>query len=269
MLLFIKGFIIGIGKIIPGVSGAMLAINFNVYERAIDALVNFFSDWKENLKYILLLGSGIILSIILCSNLMIYLLNNYFFVTMMLFLGLIVGGTFNFSKNIRYDIKKLGIVILVSLIFSLISICNLDNIYVIKNNFFDNIMFFFGGIIEIMASIIPGISGTAIQMMIGIYDRILLLIANIFNISYVIENVNLYISYGIGMGLSFIVCSYLINYFLKNYREYTYSVILGLCISSIIFLVIKTFSIKFIFFEFVVGVMIFFFGLLTSIIMDK
>lgn len=45
--LFLKGFIIGIGKIIPGLSGSLLAINFNVYERAIKAISNFFSDWKK------------------------------------------------------------------------------------------------------------------------------------------------------------------------------------------------------------------------------
>ena len=85
MILFIKGFIIGIGKIIPGVSGALLAINFKVYERAIEAVVNFFDDWKKNLLFITKLGSGIILSIVLCSNGIIYLLNNYRFITMMFF----------------------------------------------------------------------------------------------------------------------------------------------------------------------------------------
>ena len=52
MLLFLKGIIIGIGKIIPGVSGALLAINFNVYERLLNSLTNFFDDWKNNLKFI-------------------------------------------------------------------------------------------------------------------------------------------------------------------------------------------------------------------------
>ena len=41
-----KGFIIGIGKIIPGVSGSMLAILLGVYERALAIIVCFFiSDW--------------------------------------------------------------------------------------------------------------------------------------------------------------------------------------------------------------------------------
>ena len=39
--LFIKGLIVGLGKIIPGVSGSLLAISLNVYDRAILAITNF------------------------------------------------------------------------------------------------------------------------------------------------------------------------------------------------------------------------------------
>ena len=53
MLLFMKGFVVGIGKIIPGVSGAMLAINFKVYEKLLDAVTNFFGNWKDNLIFLL------------------------------------------------------------------------------------------------------------------------------------------------------------------------------------------------------------------------
>ena len=73
--LFLKGFIIGIGKIIPGLSGSLLAINFNVYERAIKAISNFFSDWKENLRFLVILGTGIFLAIVMGSKIIIYLLN--------------------------------------------------------------------------------------------------------------------------------------------------------------------------------------------------
>ena len=55
MLLFLKGFIIGIGKIIPGVSGALLAINFHVYERLINAITHFFDGKKENFKFLLII----------------------------------------------------------------------------------------------------------------------------------------------------------------------------------------------------------------------
>ena len=54
MILFFKSFIIGIAKIIPGVSGAMLAVNFSIYDKLINAITNFFSDKKNNLKFLLL-----------------------------------------------------------------------------------------------------------------------------------------------------------------------------------------------------------------------
>ena len=43
----IKGFIIGIGKILPGVSGALLAIIMGVYDKSIDYIINFKRNKKE------------------------------------------------------------------------------------------------------------------------------------------------------------------------------------------------------------------------------
>ena len=101
-MLFIKGLIIGIGKIIPGVSGLVIAISFGLYEKGIDAINNYFGNVKENTKFLLVLGSGILLSIILMSNLIKILLNKYYFLTMLLFIGLISGGIPSlFSKNKR------------------------------------------------------------------------------------------------------------------------------------------------------------------------
>ena len=68
MLLFIKGIIVGIGKIMPGVSGAMLAINLNVYEKLINAITSFFDDVRDNFKFLLIFGIGILLSIIFGSK---------------------------------------------------------------------------------------------------------------------------------------------------------------------------------------------------------
>ena len=84
----------------PGVSGALLAINFKVYDRIVESLVNFFSDWKKNLRFLVELGLGIIIAIILFSNGIRYLLNNYNFLMMMLFMGLIGGGSYNYIRRV-------------------------------------------------------------------------------------------------------------------------------------------------------------------------
>ena len=53
-------------------------------------------------------------------------------------------------------------------------------------------------------------------MLIGMYDNILMLFSNVLDLSFVIDNIMLYISYGIGMMISFIVFSIGINYLLKK-----------------------------------------------------
>ena len=269
MLLFIKGLIIGIGKIIPGVSGSLLAINFNVYEQALDSVSNFFSNWKYNLKFIITLGLGILISIIFGSRIIIYLLSHYNFITMMFFIGLISGGTYNFSKKIRYTKNNIIAIIIIFLIFLLISISSINNNYMIRDNFMDNIVFFFGGFIEIMASIVPGISGTALQMIMGIYDNVLIMISNLLDINYVFSNINLYLSFGIGMFFSFIICIYFMNYLLKKHKNSTYAVILSLCLASILILCLITFKLKFTLIEFIIGIMLLSIGLSVSSILDK
>lgn len=269
MMLFIKAFIIGIAKIIPGVSGAMLAINFKIYEKLIYSLTNFFSKPKENLKFILIFSLGVISSIILFSNIILYLITNYKFITMMFFIGLIIGGSYNFSKNIKYNYKNIILISIIIILFLFLIFNTNNNIYILKNNYKDNIMFFISGIIEIFASIVPGISGTSLLMLIGIYNEILKLISMVYDINYIFNHYNLYLSYGLGMFISFIINIYLINYCLKKYRNTTYSVILGLSISSIIYLIINTLNIKIYITNFIFGIMLLVLGMLLSSILDK
>ena len=264
MKLFIKSFIIGIAKIIPGVSGAMLAVNFSIYDKLIDSITNFFGNKKENMKFLLIFGSGVILAISLFSNIVRYFINNYYLITMLFFISLILGGTYKFSKNIKYSLKNVVIILFVIIFVMFISLFNFNNNYEISGNYFDYIMFFIGGIIEIFSSIVPGISGTALMMMIGIYDNILMLFSNIFNISFILDNFMLYISYGIGMFLSFIVFSLGISYLLKKYRSLFDTIVLGLSISSILLLLFMAFKDGFEIIHLIIGIMLFFVGLVIS-----
>lgn len=238
MKLIIIGFIIGVAKIIPGVSGSMLAISFGLYERTIEAVTHFFDNYKENLKFLLLLGSGILLAIITCSKVILFFLTNYYLYTILLFLGLIIGGIINFSKEISFS--KKNILLMIIIIFSFLVLSNLDVSlsYEITNSFFDNIIFFLSGVLEVFSSLVPGISGTVLFLLLGIYDEILLLNSSIFDVSYVINNINLYISYGMGMSISFIIFSYIINYLFKRYRAFMNVIIFSLCIGSLILMIL-------------------------------
>ncbi len=258
-MLFIKGLIVGIGKIIPGVSGALLAINLGVYERLIKAVTNFFDDYKNNFKFILIFGLGMIISIVFGSKIIIYLFNNYKFITLSFFLGLIIGGTYIFSKEIRYNIKNIIIILIMLIIFLLLCLFPIN---FKLTNFL--IIYFISGYIEIFASIIPGISATALLMMLGIYDKVLLMIANSFDISYVLDNINIYIIYILGMFISFIINIYLIRYLFSKYRNCTYTLILCLSVISIILLIINILNINYNYIELCIGIIFLFSGILIA-----
>ena len=79
-MLFIKGIIIGIGKIIPGVSGSMLAISMGIYEQLVNSVNNLFKDFKKNIKFLAKIGFGIAISIILFSNIILKCLDSYYII---------------------------------------------------------------------------------------------------------------------------------------------------------------------------------------------
>ena len=77
-MLILKGFLIGIGKIIPGVSGSLLAISLGVYDKAINSLVNLSNNFKENIYFLGKLAIGVVIAIMFFSNVIAYLLNSHY-----------------------------------------------------------------------------------------------------------------------------------------------------------------------------------------------
>ena len=74
---FLEGFIIGLGKIIPGVSGSLFACLFGVYESIIECITKPKMLIKNfNVMFPLILG--IFLSIIFGSNVISILLEHYY-----------------------------------------------------------------------------------------------------------------------------------------------------------------------------------------------
>ena len=235
----LKGFIIGIGKIVPGVSGAMLAITLGVYDKAILAITDFTSDKKKNFKLLLLLGIGIISSIIVFSKIINYFYNNHYIPTMLFFMGLIIGGIPGLINKTSYNYKNIIITSVSFLIVTILSFSFINNTYMLKGNFVDYIILFIGGITEAFSSIVPGISGTALFMVMGIYNIVIEMLANLTNVFYVIDNFLLIVFFIIGLLLGVILISILVKWLFSKYSSKTYSAILGFCLSNVVILFLK------------------------------
>lgn len=254
--LILKGFIVGIGKIIPGVSGSMLAMTLGVYEPLINIITNFTSSIKDNVKFLINFGLGVVISFILFSKIILYLLNNYYIYTIVLFIGLIIGTILPFSKNLK--LTKKNIILFFTFLLLLIFISFLDSslTFVYKDSFLNNIYVIIMGFIDATTMIIPGISGTAIFILLGVYEFTLSLFSNPMSF--------LFFLYGFGMFIGIIMISYLMKYLFSNYKDETYSIIMAFSLGSIIILLMNVINLINI-----PLILILFIGIIIGILFDK
>ena len=219
MNLFFKGLLIGLGKIIPGVSGSLIAISLNEYENMIHCINNIFN--KKSIIYLIKISLGIIISIIIGSNLILYLINKYELFLYTIFTILILLTIPKLLKEVN------------NYLYTIITIIIILSIYLIDGLNFNN-NYFVVGLIESVSMIIPGLSGTAIYNSLGLYDEILNLMSTIYLLDF-----REILPFSIGLLIGTISSIKLIDYCFSKYKSETYSVILGLVISSVCLMLIK------------------------------
>lgn len=245
----IQGFLIGAAKMIPGFSGSLLAINFNVYEKTLNIIAHLKELNRKKLLYLLLLGTGIMAGIIVFSYGVKFLLKIVYFPVMLLFTGLIIGSMHEFCKEIKkYRHPILGcLLFLVS--FFLMAIISLNNINY-TNLEIAGFNYSVLGIMEAFTTLVPGISGTAVYMILGVYDLILDLYTNIFSL----ENFGNLIFYFIGIFIGFIILAKIITFLLHSYRQIMYIIILGFMTASIFILFNNILNTSFSLIDLVLGI---------------
>ncbi len=233
LILFLKGLFIGIGKIIPGVSGSLLAISLGVYEEALEKISHFFHHKKESFVFLTPLGIGILIAILFASKLMLHFLNTYYVYTIFVFLGLIVGTIPPLVQKEKMSyLDGLFIFFIVLGMFFFENQCSIVE-FTPTHSVFSFLFIFFLGMIDAFTTVLPGISGTATFMMLGSYSFVLELFSNPFS--------HLFYCFLFGMGLllGIILMTHVVTYCFKYYRHQTWVGILGFLFSSILSLLLK------------------------------
>ena len=271
--LALQGFIIGIGKIIPGVSGAMFAMMFGLYERALRIISNLKKELKGNFTFISILGISVLLAIIFGSNIIHRCLNKFYMQTMFLFMGMMVAGIKPLLKNIKGEklsIKNITITLVISILLIVISLVDFKNGQgEVQRNLFSVVMLFISGFLDAMATIIPGICGTALLMIFGYYDTVIASLGNIFELSNLSNNLFVLIPFVLGLIFGVLIISKFINYLFNNYKVQTYYTIIGFAIMSIIILFIQTITVSFDIFELLISIILFILGFIIVYFLEK
>lgn len=271
--LFLKGIVMGIANIIPGISGGTLALTLGIYEKLIDIISHFTKNIKENIKFIILLGSGIVLSILLFSNIISYCLENYRFPTILFFIGIIIGGLPLLLKKVK-GTSNISNYIIFSITFMIIMIMTFasvkdNNISLSVINIGTIIGLFISGVIAATTMILPGISGSFMLMLFGYYTPIVNAISDLSKLNNVLHNLIILGFLGMGILLGIFASAKAIEALLKKYEIKTYYGILGFVVASIISIFITSISNTINAIQIIVGIIFMILGIILGKVMAK
>lgn len=232
-----RGLIVGIADVIPGVSGGTLALLTGIYERFIDALSSLsripkqlydvcrgktrFREFIDDIDFAFLIPffAAIAIAILLVSATVPALIASYPAITYSLFIGLILAASYSLLRaelhTTQTTIMLLSGIIVGVVIQLLIS-------QQLSANPFTLLLV---GAIAITAMLLPGISGSAVLLVLGLYEPVLSAVHD-FNISILGW-------FGLGAIVGLLVSSRAIAKLLHTHRTLTLSALTGLMLGSL------------------------------------
>lgn len=229
---FIYGALIGIANAIPGVSGGTMAVILNIYDKILYAVS--LKNLKQHLAFLIPLALGAVAGIFALSNVIVSLMDSHAMLLNFCFIGLVLGSIPSIYKKAKDQKTKprnviLGVIALAFMIF--ISILNQGDI---SNKSLED----FGGVsmqfclwlfitvaISTIAMILPGISGSLMMLLFGVYAVVMEAVADI--------NLILMIPIGLGVLTGLFVGIKVIKKMLRFHPQALYFIILGLVAGSI------------------------------------
>lgn len=226
MLNFLKGIIVGLGGISPGLSGSVLLIIFGLYQKALEAIGNILTHFRSSVSFLFPLVAGIGVGILAFSNVLEYFLMYHEMPTRFTFLGLIIGTIPLLWKEVTkkgFSSINYGIVILFALLGTYLFTLNKDSIRQISDPTFLQSIFL--GVLVVATAIIPGIDPAVVLSTFGLYEVYVSSLANI--------DLSVLLPMLIGVAIGGIVISCSMSYLFQKWYTITFSVIFGLFLSMI------------------------------------
>ncbi len=237
---FLKGLVVGLGGVSPGLSGSVLLVIFGLYRRTIDGISTViraffrmfakesrkkaFEELKANLLFLVPLAVGMGGGILLFSKIVDYLLETFPAYTRFAFLGLILGTLPLFFREVKKEGFKpiYYLVMLVSCVCGFLVMNAFSFPTVTDASFLQSVVL---GFAVAASFIVPGIDSAAILTAFGLYELFVASVADL--------NFSVLLPAGIGLVLGVLVVSFSINKLLEKCYTSTFSALFGLFVSII------------------------------------
>ncbi len=237
------GFFIGLAVIVPGISGSTVAIIFKLYDQFLYAIGNLFKKFKRCFAFLLPIGIGILVGVLLGFITVKQLLELLPFAIVCLFAGL-MSGSFPAVKDElkgaertgkRCALFALGLTIPVALgcLSAFLSTSGEEADVFANVEWWQAALALVVGFVVGVTQVVPGLSASAFLMAIGWFTSLV----DSVSMTYWKGNIAIFLVYG-GLGVGFLlgmfVFSKLLTHLFGKARHTSYSMIVGLSLGSIL-----------------------------------
>jgi putative membrane protein len=186
--IFLRGLLMGAADIVPGVSGGTMAFITGIYDTLLDSIrsvdiefarkiiqLDIAGAWRHvNGGFLLALLLGIATSVLSLARLLSWLLENHPVPLWAFFFGLILASAFVLLSEVQnWNLKRSGCLLLgigIAVAIALSPVMNFEGGY---------LGIFIAGFVAICATILPGISGSFVLVLLGMYATVLAAIRNL------------------------------------------------------------------------------------------
>ena len=241
VLEMLRGMVIGLANIIPGVSGGTMMVSMGIYDTLIHCITHLFKEFKKSILTLLPYAVGMVLAIGGLSFALKWAFAVYPLPTNTLFIGLILGGLPAIVKQLKGSKLNVGGGVMFLLFFALIIVLQLiqkENVTVIHLSVLEIVKLLFIGMLASATMVIPGVSGSMILKLIGYYEPVIASVKGLTvslaagQWSAVLNNVGILLPFGIGIVVGIFAIAKLIEVLLARHKLLTYCAILGLVVAS-------------------------------------
>ncbi len=231
MFLFriLQGALIGLGAVLPGISGGVLAVIFGVYQPIMECLANPFKGVKKHLRLLMPIGIGVVVGFLGIAKVLAFLLDRYPNPSVCLFVGLITGMLPSLYREAGEQGRNKHSFIALGAAFAVV-LALLVTLKVIQVNIVPNFAWYlFCGFCLALSVIAPGMSFSTLLMPLGLYTPF---IDGIGNIDF-----GVLVPGGLGALATVILFSQAVNYLIAHHYSVMFHAIIGIVVAATIVIV--------------------------------
>ena len=239
----LKGIVMGIANIIPGVSGGTMAVSMGIYDRMIHCVTHLFKEFKESMKFLIPIFLGIGIALVGLSFIIEPAFAYFPLQTNCLFIGLIVGGLPAVWQKVKGKGIKISYIVPFVLFFAVVvgmaAIGEKEGTAAdLSFSVWSVIKLFAVGIIASATMVIPGVSGSMMMLLMGYYNPIVAAIKNFvtalasFDMAGILEGCGILVPMGLGIVVGIFAIAKVIEIIFEKFPIQAFWAIIGLIVAS-------------------------------------